>query len=598
MADVATPQAERQLQLDAEGLDRGVGFLGLLWASEGSIIGSGWLFGALVAATYAGPSALIGWIVASFIVILLALVHAELGGLFPVSGGTSRFPHYAFGSFAGATFGWASYLQAATVAPIEVLAAIQYLSTAHWARHFFHSHVVNGLPANTLSGSGIIAAVILMVIFVVFNLVGIRFLARANNAITWWKVAIPVATIIVLLVSNFHGSNFSHGGGFFVHGAAVKSILIAIPSGGIVFALLGFEQAVQLGGEAKNPARDLPRAVILSILIGAGIYILLQVAFIGALSPSFLHQHGPWTNLGSMNSNPAVVALNAGPFYTVSKIAGLSLLAFLLRIDAVVSPAGTGLIYTTSSARLSFALSKNGYVPSAFQTTNERTKVPVFGVIFATIIGLLFLLPFPSWSALVGVVTSASVLMYSAAPLALAALRKQKPDLERVYGLPWAPVLAPLAFVCASWIIYWAGWETYTTLMLAMLIGYALIATSYALNLNPKAPKMDWEAAVWIIPYLMGMLVISYFGDFGAGGIIGGIGFFRHVLDQGGNDDLGLVRRPGGRRRVELDHLLRGDLAAASEREGRRVRGRGVPPACGGVVGSSATRLVSVYMTY
>ena len=181
-----------------------------------------------------------------------------------------------------------------------------------------------------------------MVIFVILNLVGIRLLARANNGITSWKVAIPVVTIIVLLVSNFHGSNFSNGGGFFVHGAAVKSILIAIPSGGIVFALLGFEQAVQLGGEAKNPARDLPRAVILSILIGAGIYILLQVAFIGALSPTFLHQHGPWTNLGSTNSNPAVVPLNAGPFYTVSKIAGLSLLAFLLRIDAVISPAGTG----------------------------------------------------------------------------------------------------------------------------------------------------------------------------------------------------------------------------------------------------------------
>jgi len=95
--------------------------------------------------------------------------------------------------------------------------------------------------------------------------------------------------------------------------------------------------------------------------------------------------------------------------------------------------------------------------------------------------------------------------------------------------------------VCASWIIYWAGWETYTTLMLAMLIGYALIAASYAFNLNPKAPKMDWDAAVWIIPYLLGMLVISYFGDFGPGGIVGGIGFFRHVLDQGGNDDLGLV---------------------------------------------------------
>ncbi len=569
MADLATPPSQQpQVALDAEGLDRGVSFLGLLWASEGSIIGSGWLFGALVAATYAGPSALIGWIIASLIVILLALVHAELGGLFPVSGGTSRFPHYAFGSFAGASFGWASYLQAATVAPIEVLAAIQYLSTAHWARHFFHSHVVNGISANTLSGSGIIAAVILMFIFVTLNLIGIRWLARANNGITWWKVAIPVLTIVVLLVSNFHGSNFTGGGGFFVHGAAIKSILIAIPSGGIVFALLGFEQAVQLGGEAKNPKRDLPRAVILSILIGAGIYLLLEVAFIGAIKPSFLHQHGPWTNLGSSNTSPAVVQLNAGPFYTVSKIAGLSWLAFLLRLDAVISPAGTGLIYTTSSARLSFALSRNGFVPTAFEKTDSRTKVPVFGVIFAAVLGLLFLLPFPSWSALVGVVTSASVLMYSAAPLALAALRKQKPDLERVYRLPAVNFLAPLAFVCASWIIYWAGWETYTTLILAMLIGYALIAASYAFNLNAKAPPMDWDAAWWIIPYLLGMLVISYFGDFGAGGIIGGIGFFHKVLDQGGNDDLGLW---GGMIAVAVWSLFIYYLAISKRLPGHKV---------------------------
>src|SRR5947209_16733736 len=304
MANVASPEGEaRSAVLDAEGLDRGVSFLGLLWSSEGSIIGSGWLFGALAAVTIAGPSAISGWFSASFIVILLALVHAELGGLFPVSGGTSRFPHYAFGSFAGATFGWASYLQAATVAPIEVLAAIQYLSTAHWARHFFVHHTVNGLPANTLSGTGIIAAVILMVFFVTMNLIGIRWLARANNAITSWKVLIPVLTIIVLVVTHFHGGNFTHGGGFFVHGAAVKSILIAIPTGGIVFALLGFEHAVQLGGEAANPERDLPRAVILSILIGAGIYILLQVAFIGALSPHALTQAGGWTNLMS-SSNP------------------------------------------------------------------------------------------------------------------------------------------------------------------------------------------------------------------------------------------------------------------------------------------------------
>src|ERR1035437_2953158 len=413
MANLASAPRER---VDAEGLDRGVGFLGLLWASEGSIVGWGWLFGALAAATVAGPSAIIGWLVASVIVIVLALVDAEVGGLFPVSGGASRLSHYAFGSLA-------------------------------WAHHFF---VANKVGPGTLGGTGILAAVILMVIFVVLNLVGIRWLARVNNGLTSWKVFIPILTIIILLATHLHGSNFSHGGGFFVKGATIKSILIAIPGGGIVFALLGFEQAVQLGGEASNPERDLPRAVIISILIGAAVYILLQVVFIGAINPKLLSSQHLWTNLGSTNTNPAVVSLNAGPFYTVTKVAGLAWLAFILRIDAVISPGGTGLVYLTSSSRLSFGLSKNGFIPQVFESTNQRTRVPVFGVIFATVLGLLFLLPFPSWSALVSVVTSASVLMYAAAPLALAALRKQKPDLPRVYRLPWAGVLAPASFVCAT----------------------------------------------------------------------------------------------------------------------------------------------------
>jgi amino acid transporter len=530
---VRAPLPSPRTAVDADGLDRGIGFIGLLWTSVGSLIGSGWLFGALIAATVAGPSALIAWGIASVIVILLALVHAELGGLFPVSGGTSRFPHYAFGSFAGMTFGWASYLQAATTAPIEVLAVIQYLSTASWAHGLYRA---NG----TLSGGGIIAAIILMTLFVVLNLIGIRWLTRANNAITSWKIVIPVFTIIVLLATHFHVGNFTAGGGFFVHGAAVKSILVAIPTGGIVFALLGFEQAVQLGGEAANPERDLPRAVILSILIGAGIYFLLQVVFIGSISPSLLTSQHTWTNLGSGNSNPAVVALNAGPFYTVTKIAGLAWLAFILRLDAVICPFGSGLLYLTTSSRISFALSRNGYVPAKFEKTNGA-RVPVFGILFTTGIGLLFLLPFPSWSRLVGIATSSSVLMYAGAPLALGALRESKPDLPRVYRLPAAGVLAPLAFVFATWIIYWSGWQTLTTLIVAMLIGYVLVAVSYRLDLNPSASKIDWGAATWIVPYFIGLLVISYFGDFGPGGVIGGIGIFKHVLDHGGNDALGLV---------------------------------------------------------
>ena len=516
-----------------EGLGREVGFLGLLWASEASIIGSGWLFGALGAATIAGPSALISWGAASVIVIILALIHAELGGLFPVTGGTSRFPHYAFGSFAGATFGWASYLQAASVAPIEVLATVQYASSYSWGKNFLNK-------AGELHNVGLIIAIGLMIVFVVVNLVGIAWLSRINVAVTSWKVLIPVLTVIILLVGHFHSSNFSHGGGFFVKGAGLKDILIAIPSGGIVFSLLGFEQAVQLAGEAKNPAKDLPRAVIASILIGAGLYILIQLAFIAALDPKLLAEGGTWTNLTPTNKNSAIQALNAAPFYKVASLAGVTWLAVILRLDAIISPCGTGLVYETSSSRIAFGLSKNGYVPTAFERISPLTKVPVFAVVVSAAIGLLFLLPFPSWTKLVGVVTSASVLMYAAAPLSLGALRLQKPNLERPYKLPMGGFLAPLGFVLASLIVYWSGWSTMTTLMVAMLVGYALIALSYAFKMNHRAPAMDWAAAKWIGLYFVGMLVISYFGTFGAGGIIGGVGVFKNVLDQGGNNDLGL----------------------------------------------------------
>ena len=85
----------------ARGLRRHISGVQLIWVSVGSIIGSGWLFSALFAAQVAGPSVVLTWIIGTAAVAVLALVFAELGGMFAVSGGTARFPHYAFGGLAG-----------------------------------------------------------------------------------------------------------------------------------------------------------------------------------------------------------------------------------------------------------------------------------------------------------------------------------------------------------------------------------------------------------------------------------------------------------------------------------------------------------------
>jgi amino acid transporter len=103
-----------------------MGFFGALWSSGTSVIGSGWLFAGMTAAVAAGPAAIYGWLIGGVCVVILALIHAELGGMYPVAGGTARFPHLAFGSVAGISFGFFSWLQAVTIAPVEVYAVMQY----------------------------------------------------------------------------------------------------------------------------------------------------------------------------------------------------------------------------------------------------------------------------------------------------------------------------------------------------------------------------------------------------------------------------------------------------------------------------------------
>jgi amino acid transporter len=476
-----------------------------MWASVGSIIGSGWLYGAKNAVMMAGPAAVISWVIGAIAIVLLALVHAELGGMFPVAGGTARYPHYTFGGLAGMSFGWFSWLQAATVAPIEVEAMIGYaggIPHFTWAASLQHT---NG----TLTATGFIVATFLMAFFVAINFLGVKVLAHTNSAATWWKIFVPLLTIFVVALTHFHGSNFtSHG--FMPFGG--KGILAAISTSGIIFALLGFEQAIQLAGESKNPKRDIPRAVLGSVAIGAAIYLLLQVAYIGAL-PGASFAKG-WANLAYQGIS--------GPWAGLASLVGLGWLAWVLYIDAVLSPAGTGLIYTTSTSRISFGLSRNGYAPKLFEKT-EGQGVPWFGLIVSFVIGVVCFLPFPSWQALVSFITSASVLMYAGAPLAYGALRKQLPQRERPYRLPFGQVISPLSFVIATLIIYWSGWSTLWRLGLAILIGYVAMGSyaAYASSTGkPYAPKMDWKSAQWLPVYLVGIGVVSWQGQFGGTGNI------------------------------------------------------------------------------
>jgi amino acid transporter len=500
---MATQTEERGAAQEGRRLQRDVSSIGLLFFSLGSIIGSGWLFTPLVATQIAGPAAIIAWVIGGAVMLILALVHAELGGMYPVAGGSARYPHFSFGSMAGFAIGWIVWVGSVTVAPIEVLAVTTY------GVHFFPWMMVEQAGTEVLTGPGIVVSVILMAVFTVINLLGVGSMAKSNNVIMIWKIAIPFLAIIVLIAVAFNGSNFTAAEGFGPFGAS--GILLAVGTAGVIFAYQGFEQAIQLGGETRNPGRNIPLAVIGSMIIGVIMYIALQIAFVGGLHPED-YTNG-WANL----SFPQ----DAGPFAGLAAAAGLGWLALLLYIDALVSPGGTGLIYVGASSRLSFALGRNHYIPHQFGYLTEG-GVPIVSIIFSFIVGCIAFLPFPAWSALVEFITSATVMGYAAVPLALGAMRRQEPDHPRPFKLPAGELFAVGAFIIANLVIYFTTWDTLWRLYIAIAVGFVLLAIGRVINPSEFIPSLDFRSSSWLWPYFIGLAVISYLSptDFGGIGVI------------------------------------------------------------------------------
>jgi amino acid transporter len=100
---------------------------------------------------------------------------------------------------------------------------------------------------------------LLMLLFTVVNIMGVKLLAESNTITVLWKIAVPVLTVIVLLLVSFHPSNFTSAGGFMPFG--MHGVFAELPAG-LIFAMHGLEQAIQMRGEARDPQRDISRAVI------------------------------------------------------------------------------------------------------------------------------------------------------------------------------------------------------------------------------------------------------------------------------------------------------------------------------------------------
>jgi amino acid transporter len=358
-------------------------------------------------------------------------------------------------------------------------------------------HAANG--QGELTAPGLSIAAVLVVIYFLLNFWSVKVFANTNSAITFFKLIVPAATAIALIVNGFHRENFgvgAHGGPQVGH---IASILTAVATSGIVFSYNGFQSPVNLAGEARSPGRSVPIAIFGSIALSTVVYLLLQIAFLGAVPPERLSQG--WAALEF-----------SSPFAQLALALNLNWLALLLYADAFVSPSGTGTTYTATTARMLYAMERSGTVPRMFGHVHSRCGIPRPAMWFNLLVSFIFLFFFRGWGKLAAVISVATIVTYLVVPISVMVLRRTAPHLHRPLRVPGLPFLAPLAFVLATLMLYWARWPHTGEIMLLLILPMPVYLHSQARD-GWRNFARNLRGAWWLIFYLTALAALSWAGS-------------------------------------------------------------------------------------
>ncbi|MHB1545143.1 MAG: APC family permease [bacterium] len=474
-------------------MKKSLNLLQLTFASTSAIIGSGWLLGIYISAKYAGPASIFSWFISGFAVILIALVYAELGAMMPAAGGLARYPKYTHGAFLGFITSWILIIAGAAVSTIETIATVQYLN------FYIHGLYVN----KSLTEEGIIFSFFILAIFFLLNLFGAKIFAKTNTFLTYFKILIVLATSAVLIYISVKSGNIKNLSGYNLLPYGYDGIMKSISMGGVIFSYLGFRQAIDLSGEAKNPGRDVPAATIISVVIGIIVYTLLSFSFIISV-PQVKHNSWNMLNLSS-------------PFVNLLNLYGFTAFALMVIIGAVISPFATGLVYMSTTSRITFAMSKMKFLPKSFHLNFNKYGTAYISLIFTFILSALYLLPFPSWQSLVGIITSGMVFTYVLGPIGLMTFRKLDPKRKRPFYLPFANIISLSAFIVGTLIIYWSTFSTLWKLSAGISIGIILFILTNSGKIKNKF-KQTVIPGLWFLSYTAVLLIISFLGNKNFGG--------------------------------------------------------------------------------
>src|SRR3954465_498081 len=427
-------------------LKRSVSAIQLTAMGIGAIIGTGIFVVIGKGAGLAGPGVILSFVLAAVACTFSALSYAELASSIPVSGSAYTYTYATLGEIIAWIIGWDLILEyGVSVAAIAV----------GWGGNlnaFLDSAFGAALPdaiAKSPEDGGIfnLPAVFIVLAITLLLVRGVTESARVNLVMVVIKLGILVFFIVVALF-NFGTGHFQP---FAPHGLDGVTAATAV----IFFAYIGFDAVSTGSEEARNPARDLPLAIIGSLLICTVFYVLTAVGALGIASPDQMK--------GS--DAPLATALDEG--------AGITWAAGILALGAVVAITSVVLVILYGQTRIFFAMCRDGLLPQRLATVNQRYGTPArltigLGVLIAILAALVPL------GEIVKLVNIGTLFAFVLVNIGVIILRRTRPEMPRPYRVPWSPVLPIIGVLFALYLMSDLPWETWVRFGVWLVIGIAI----------------------------------------------------------------------------------------------------------------------------
>lgn len=464
----------------------------LVLLSTGGMIGSGWLFSPYYGLQTAGGGVILSWTITALLTLILGLTFAEVATCLPVVGGLMRFMGVTHSRTLGFMFlvlGWISYI---VYLPLEAQSAIQYLG--FWIPQLVSNHDGNV----SLSSAGLWAALVVMVFLTWFNTLHLSKVSKTNAAVSLWKIFIPLLIawgMILVFGKPEHFFASDH-----LPKLAFEPVLLAITSSGLAFAFSGFQNGLILANSTSNPKRAIPWSIFAPVIIGWILYSSLSLMFMFCLP-----------------SEKFALVKAVAPLLGLLSLFGLNYIYIILFVDAVIAPLGTANVFTAVTGRILLGLGRE-FFPRSILTRLNKSNAPAICLWINMLLGICFLLPFPTWTELVNFLSSLVLLSCMSGPVALIILRRKFPTLERKFTVPLYRLTGYLAFVSCGLFVYWSGTQNLLYLVI-LIIGVAIVyAVIFAKGNFIKVISESWFliayiAILYLISELHGKSIISFPAD-------------------------------------------------------------------------------------